>query len=265
MVKNKAQLAYALGAILLLVVLYLGFKTTTSSQRALEKSRALSPKAYDIATFRQEAVKGLTDEELLYIETLEAQLHHAGQDTVKSSLLKQLSGYWFSLQNHLMAGLYAVEVAELDNTAESWSITGTTFAAGLQRKETDARKIAFLREQAVSAFEKAISLEPDVVGHRVNQALCYVEAPEEGQPMKGIQMLMGLAETYPKDPAPLFQLARLAVQTGQYERAKARIDMALELKPGDARLICLAAEIYSALQSEEANAYSAQCAEMIKN
>jgi tetratricopeptide (TPR) repeat protein len=259
-VKIKEQSWYIIGALILLAGLYFGFDIHPSSQKALEKSRALNVQEYDITTYQAEAKKSLKSEDIQYLETLETQLQHAGQDSVEVSLLKQLSGYWYSMNNPVMAGLYAKEVAEKENSGMSWSITGTTFASGLQQELDEKQKI-FLRDQAVDAFEKAISLEPQEVDHRVNQALCYVDMPAAGEPMKGIQMLAGLATSYPESPAPPYHLAKLAVRTGQYERALTRIEQALKLAPDDKRIACLAADIYTALNKlEEASKLADQCA-----
>lgn len=258
--KIKEQAWYIIGAIILLAGLYFGFDIKPSSQKTLEKSRALNAQEYDITSYRAEATKSLKPEDIQYLETLEAQLQHAGQDTVEVSLLKQLSGYWYTMNNPIMAGLYAKEVAEKENSGMSWSITGTTFASGLQQ-DLDEKQKLFLRDQAVEAFEKAISLEPQEVDHRVNQALCYVDMPAAGEPMKGIQMLAGLATSYPESPAPPYHLAKLAVRTGQYERALTRIEQALKLAPEDQRIACLAVDIYTALnRSEDAGKLADQCA-----
>jgi len=245
-VLKKEQLYYTVGAIVLLAVLYFGFDIHPSTHKALEKSRALNTREYDIASYQAEAKKSLKEDEIGYLETLEAQVQHAGQDSARLNILKQLSGYWYKLGNPVMAGLYAREIAEKENSGLSWSIAGTTFASGLQQ-ELDEKQKLFSRDQALEAFENAISLEPAVVDHRVNQALCYIELPEAGQPMKGIQMLAGLATSYPDSPAPPYQLARLAVRTGQYERALTRIEQALKLDPTDSRIACLAIDIYTAL------------------
>ena len=258
--KIKEQAWYIIGAIIILAGLYFGFDINPSSQKALEKSRALNVQEYDITTYQVEAKKSLEAEDIRYLETLETQFQHAGDDTTKISLLKQLSGQWFSLNNPIMAGLYAKEVAEKENTGMSWSITGTTFASGLTQDFDEKQKL-FLRDQAIDAFEKAISLEPGEVDHRINQALCYVEMPAAGEPMKGIQMLAGLATSHPESPAPPYHLARLAVRTGQFERGLARIEKALELAPEDPRVACLAIEIYTALnRPEDAGKLADRCA-----
>ncbi len=258
--KQKQQLYYVIGAIILLAVLYFGFDINPSTQKAIEKSRALNTAEYDIPSFQAEAKKDLKKDEIGYLETLEAQVQHAGQDSAKLNILKQLSGYWFTLGNPVMAGLYAKEIAERENTAMSWSITGTTFASGLPQDLEEKQKL-FARNQALEAFEKAISLEPAEVDHRINQALCYIELPEAGEPMKGIQMLAGLATNYPQSPAPPYHLARLAVRTGQYERALTRIEQAIKLDSTDSRIACLAIDIYTALNKpEEASRLTDRCA-----
>ena len=248
--KYKEQAIYILGALILVAVLYVAFDTKPSTQKALEKSRAFESQEYDIASYQSEAKKSLKEEDIRHLETLEVQVQHAGSDSVKLAILKQLSGQWYALGNPVMAGLYARDVAEAENAAESWSITGTTFASGLQM-DLDEKQKLFARDQALEAFEKAISLAPDNVDYRVNQALCYIELPDQAQPMKGIQMLAGLATSYPQSPVPPYQLARLAVRTGQYERAVTRLEQALALAPQDPKIACLAIEIYTALQRPE--------------
>jgi tetratricopeptide (TPR) repeat protein len=260
-VKHKTQIYFIISAFILLGVLFFGFDIYPSSTKALEKSRALNTQEYDISSYQSEAKAALGEEDLKYLETLEVQAQHAGADSAKINVLKQLSGYWFRLQNPIMAGLYAREIASQEETATSWAITGTTFASGLQQ-DLDEKKKAFLRDEAVDAFEKAISLEPAVIDHRVNQALCYIEFPAANEPMKGIQMLVGLTNNYPESPVPPYQLARLAVKTGQYERGLTRIEQALALDPSNARIACLAIEIYTALnRPDEAKALEGICAE----
>jgi tetratricopeptide (TPR) repeat protein len=250
-VKNKEQILYIAGAILLVLVLYFGFDTKPSSQKVLEKSRALSSREFDISSLEKEAVSGLKPEEKNYLETLESQSANVEVDSVKTRLLKDLSGFWYTQHQPLLAGMYAKEVADIENTADSWSIAGASFAAALQQKDQGEKKLGFARDEAVECFENAISMEPKVVEHRINQALCYIEFPRQDMPMKGIQMLAGLATSFPDSPLPPYQLARLAVQTGQYEKAAERIEQAMKLDPENSRFACLAVEIYTALNQPE--------------
>ena len=259
---GKTQALYLTAALIILAVLYFGFDRRPPETQALETSRAISGANYDIATLEREAGTTLTPAQTETLHGLTAMVRIAGTDSARNEALKQLSALWYSARQPVLAGLYARQVAESENSAASWSITGTTFALALTGAEADDAKRAFARDQAIDAFEKAISLEPAVVEHRINQALCYVEAPPADQPMKGIQMLTGLATTYPESAGPPYQLARLAVRTGQYERARTRIEQALALAPDDPRIACLAIDIYTALNlPEQARALADKCAE----
>jgi tetratricopeptide (TPR) repeat protein len=262
-VKNREQTYYILGALVLLALLFFGFDTKPSSQKTLEKSRVLNAPSFDIEIKKSEAKKNLQADQINNIETLESQIRFAEADSLKTGYLKELSGYWFQLNQPLLAGYYAKQIAEMQQDAQSWSITGTTFASALSREEFAEDDKLIARDQAVEAFENAISLEPNVVEHRVNQALCYIETPDSAQPMKGVQMLAALATKYPESALPPFHLARLAMKTGQIGRAEERIKQAIALDSTNVRIACLASEIYNeAKKPEEARKWQDLCASL---
>ena len=90
------------------------------------------------------------------------------------------------------------------------------------------RQGSIARPKPLSAFEKAISLNPGNVDHKINKALCFVELPDEGNPMQGILQLRELNQKHPDNVNVMVQLARLALKTNQLERAKERLQQALE-------------------------------------
>lgn len=261
--KNREQTFYILGAIVLLALLFFWFDTKPSSQKTLEKSRVLNAPSFDIELKQSEAKKNLQADQLNNIETLESQIRFTEADSVKISFLKELSGYWFQLKQPLIAGHYAKQIAEMQQDATSWSITGTTFASALSNADLEENDKLIARDQAVAAFENAISLEPNVVEHRVNQALCFIETPDPVQPMKGVQMLAALVTKYPESALPPYHLARLAMKTGQIERAEERISQAIALDSTNVRIACLAGEIYKeANKPDEARKWLDLCASM---
>ena len=259
--KNREQTYYILGALVLIALLFFGFDTKPSTQKTLEKSRVLNAPSFDIELLKTEARKNLQADQINSVETLESQIRFAETDSVKLNLLKEISGYWFQLKEPLIAGFYAKQVAEMQQDATSWSIAGTTFASALSNPEIEENDKLKARDQAIAAFESAISLEPEAIEHRVNQALCYIETPDSAQPMKGVQMLAALATKYPGSALPPYHLARLALRTGQIERAEERIEQAITLDSTNVRIACLAGDIYKAAnKSEEANRWLDMCA-----
>ncbi|MEO5906671.1 MAG: hypothetical protein ABIQ11_08095 [Saprospiraceae bacterium] len=132
---KREQSYYVFGAIILLAVMFWGFDTTPSTQKTLEKSRVLSGKSFDIHSLESDARTKLTKENLNHLETLQSQAQFAGADSSGLKFLKDLSAFWFNQGNPILAGAYAKQVAEVEQTATSWSITGTTFALVLSQPD----------------------------------------------------------------------------------------------------------------------------------
>lgn len=238
---TRLQLSIIASAIALFFVLYFGCDTQPKKQQLLEKSRALAAERTDASAMIDEAFASLKPAQRSAVQELTAQAEAAGSDTAQApNLYRQLSGEWYQLGFQAIAGYYAQRVAELVNDDESWSIAGTTYLLCFQQSGDEKSK-SFCLPKAVAAFENAISLAPDNVKHRVNLALCYVESPPQDNPMKGILMLRDLNTRYPGNVAVINQLARLAIKTGQYDRAIERLEEALRLAPDDTNANCLMA------------------------
>ena len=88
----------------------------------------------------------------------------------------------------------------------------------------------------------------------------YIEQPQPDTPMKGIQLLLELNNKNPESVQVLYHLARFGIQTGQNEKAIARIEKGLSIEPDNKKLICLAAKAYRAVNQQEKFAfYDALC------
>lgn len=227
-------------SIVFIAILYVGFNTKPSSFRKVEQSRNVVAQSTNFETLLSEARLQIAGSEANQILGLEQQLDPAAPD---AEILKALSSAWFALGKGAIAGHYAAEVAKLEATAESWSIAGTTFSLALKDAK-DEKLRGYCAENGVAAFEKAISLEPEVLQHRVNLALLYTEQPSSENPMQGILMLVDLNKQHPEDPVILFHLGRLAIQTGQTEKAIERLTKASTLRPAHQETWCLLAKAY---------------------
>lgn len=241
---NRAQWMVIAGALALFALLYWGFDTQPSDQQEVERSRQLQVAATDLSQLLQQAQSKVSTTQWAEAQSLSQKAETAETDSLRLMAWKELSGYWYQLGNPAIAGAYARKVAEQENTPEAWAIAGSTFFQGIGQAEPEQAE-KFCRQQARTCFESAISLDPQKVDYRINLALTYVAAPPEDNPMKGILMLRDLSEAHPDNPAVLFQLGRLAVQTGQWEKARERLEQAVKLDDRFARAWCLLAEVYS--------------------
>lgn len=256
---TKVQFASIISSVILVFVLYFGCERRAPEFRDIEKSRSLNLELVSIENLLQEAKPSLESVDLAQINNYEMLLHDAPSDSIKVEAMKTLSGKWYELGRPAIAGHYAYEIALLDPVEQSWSIAGTTFSICVQRATSQELK-DYCTTKAVNAFENAISVNPDNVDHKINLALAYVENPVTDNPMQGIQMLLQLQENYPENVGVLTNLARLAIKTGQFERALERLSAALALEPDNTIANCLMASTLQALdRNEEAGDYVKKC------
>jgi tetratricopeptide (TPR) repeat protein len=254
---NKSQYIIIGAAIIAFFVMYFGCETKPKNVKDLEKSRSLNMQVTSIQNIILEARKSLKPDQISVIERIQSELD---RDTAnKIETLEMLSSKWYELGFPVISGHYAEEIATKKNTEEAWSIAGTTYSLGLKSVKSEKEK-DFSREKAILSFEKAISLNPSNVNHRINTAICYVEHPPKDNVMAGIMMLRDLNTKYPENVNVLNQLARLALKTNQIDRAFERLNQAIKLEDKNKTTICLLAEAYEA-KGDIANAelYKKQC------
>lgn len=259
---KRSQIALIFTFIILFFVLYFGFDTKPKAQTQLEQSRALNFESTDIRVILSEAKAKLSSRENGIIGLHEMELQQASDDTLRAERFENLAREWYTIGYPEISGYYAEEIAKLRNNASSWGIAGTTFSLCLKNK-TEEKIKSYCKQHAIQAFENAISEDPDNIDHRLNMALLFVESPPSNNPMKGIQMLLGLNEDYPDDVKVLNQLGRLAIQTNQWEKALERLSHALKFEPNNRSTICMIYKVYESLQqNSEAAKFKKRCSEL---
>lgn len=256
---KRAQLIFIGIFIALFCLIYWGLDTKPKNHEQIEKSRALNFESTNINNLLMEAYKDLSKNDNDYIKALELQLSNASSDSLKLNTMEQLSASWFRLGFESIAGHYAESIAKIRNDEDSWSITGTTYAAGIRNAKTEKEK-DFCYKKAVQALENAISLNPNNINHKVNLAICSAEYPPKDNPMKGIMMLLDLDKKHPDSVPVLYQLARFGAQTNQFEKASKRLERVLEINPEHKKSICLLSSIYDQMGlTDKANALMEKC------
>lgn len=259
----RIRVAIIAACSLLFLLIYFGFDTKPRSHRAVEESRAFSFETTGIENIVRDAKFRLTLDTLTIIEELEGKLTEAlGEE--KRSLLEQLSAIWFQSGTYSVAGHYAELIAEESQDEVSWSIAGTTFSPGIKGGFGEKERL-YCFNHAVQAFENAISIDANEVAHRLNLALCYVDMPPSDNPMQGIQMLLELNSKYPENISVLLNLARLSIETGQYDRAINRLEKALSLEPENSSVVCALSRVYRAVNdNNKARQFEARCQDLIR-
>ncbi|MCO6460522.1 MAG: tetratricopeptide repeat protein [Saprospiraceae bacterium] len=246
-------------AVLLFCILYFGFSLVDKKKKKeMDKVRSLTTEATSPEALLKEAKANISHDTLELTDRLE-HFSKEGDTIAMTDNLKRLSGIWYSQKRYGLAGYYAQKVAEIEDTPQAWSITGTSFATGVKTLAEGPER-DFCISRAIKAFEHAISLEPSVTAHRINLASIYVDAPPKDQPMKGIQMLLELNKNEPDNTSVLNLLGQLAIKTGQYDKAVKRLEKSLEINPDNPQTPCLLSMAYEGTgQHEKAHAMAEKC------
>jgi len=262
---NKGQLILISVATVVFAVLYFGFDTKPGIHAEIEKQRASSFTGTSINAILVDAKSNLPSQALASINALEAEVQKSTTDSVKIEAYRQLSGLWYQQNKPAIAGHYAEELAKLRPSEEAWSIAGTTFSICLQREQDEKIK-RFCTEQAIGALEKAVTLNSDNLQHRVNLALVYAENPPKESPMKGVLMLVELNKQHPDNVLVLSQLGRLAIKTGQFDKAIERLSRAFELDSNNNNVACMLVQAYESVgQVAKASEFKQKCKNLIGN
>ncbi|MCK6695710.1 MAG: hypothetical protein L6Q97_26850 [Thermoanaerobaculia bacterium] len=256
---NKAQYLALLAALAVFLALYLGFDTKPPAQKVVERSRSLQGEGTSFESLLDAAKTGLDAGQSAGMLALEQRLEQASSDTAKAGALKQLSAWWYAQGNLPVAGGFAEQVAELENADTAWSVAGATFYLALSNSQ-EANIRQYCGAHAVKAFESAISLNPGRVEHRVNLALVYAENPPPENPMQAVVMLRELEQKYPDNASVYNALGRLAIKTGQWERAVERLEKSWSLDKNNPFTPCLLTKAYQgAGKQDKAAEFAALC------
>jgi tetratricopeptide (TPR) repeat protein len=262
---TRSQIYVLIGAAICFAIFYFGFDNKPKDLAEVEEKRALNAASTDIRVLLKEAKATLSPGQLARVQSFEQAVESSTQQQDKVQNLKLLSGAWFELERADIAGFYAAQLAETLQDETSWSIAGTTYAIGLQRASEEKVK-AFCMENAVAAFENAISINPENLDHQVNLAVCYADFPPQDNPMKGIMMLMDLNKKDPDNVSVLTNLGRLGIKTGQFEKAIGRLEKVVTLNPDYIKAYCLLAEAYEgAGKKAEAEEAASKCKKAAPN
>jgi Tfp pilus assembly protein PilF len=144
-------------------------------------------------------------------------------------LLKLATAYQYLHQPHL-AGYYFRKLAEVGKNAFYYEKAGNAFLNAYKNNiDTNISNNLFIF--AVQSFQKAIDLEPDNISPQLSLATIYIESGAE--PMKGIEILKEIVDKNPNNVEALILLGRFSLQSGQYDKAKERLEKALAVAPNN--------------------------------
>lgn len=129
---------------------------------------------------------------------------------------ESLGKLWQKYKNKPIAAYYFAKSGKLENSEKK-----LTFAAHLQteglKTEQNPNVRQWMAEEAIAAYRQALEINPENDTTRIDLAAIYIEGT--GEIMKGVEQLLAVVKKDPKHIQANIILGRMAVESGQLDKA----------------------------------------------
>lgn len=161
------------------------------------------------------------------IKDLEASLKSSDEDN-KLAVEKKLAQSWDDVNKPAPAAFYYEMVAEKESTFDNWLVTGDRFTEAYQNTQDSLTQPALV-QKASKAYKKAVELNKNSLDAKTGLGMAYVNG--SGNPMEGIQLLLGVVKEDPKNLKANLNLGLFSMKSGQFDKAIERFKTVIAQKP----------------------------------
>lgn len=213
---NKTQLVVVAACVVLGVSIFVFGKKTVLSQDTLSPEAVVANSGMDETAVLDIAQSGLKPEETDKLKPILAALDTIEQPAQKAGMLRSIAAFWDTKGQYAAAAIYHLKAADLLKEAPLYMLAGSRFQAAAEMAN-DTLLRNFMFRKAVVAMENASSISPDDLDIKADLANVFVLSSP--QPMQGIQRLLDIVKQEPKHLRANVHLARLAITSGQNDKA----------------------------------------------
>jgi tetratricopeptide (TPR) repeat protein len=175
------------------------------------------------------------------IATLEKSISALPDSTAMAPKITELAKAWQQHKQLPVAAYYYAKAAKLENSEKKLNFAGQFFL-DLMRNATSAEVQAWEAQEAIACLSRSLEINPSNDTVKMALAAGYVEGTSE--PMQGIQLLLGITRERPDDIPANLMLGKMAIQSGQYDKAVARFETVLKNEPENTEATYFLAEAY---------------------
>ena len=223
---QKGQIALGVGALILVLALYFAGKTTSKK----EVSKPISAVSFSLEQYESQQIAKLLPAEKTQFSDITSAINAAKPaDTATTKrLYLQASEFWKNIGNISLGAYYFSKFADVEATKTAYADAGDVLI-NAYKNGTDSVISNNLITFALHSYENAVQKDSNDVELKIKLAEVYVQGSQE--PMKGIGILRDLSEKLPNNIPVLLALGRLSIQSGQYDKAKERLQKVMQLEP----------------------------------
>ena len=223
---QKGQIVLGVGTLILALALYFGGKTVSKK----ENSTATKAESYSFEQYEEQQIAKLLAAEKSQLTTISDAIKatkSADTATLKKLYLEK-STFWKNLNNPALGSYYFYQFATIESSKTAMENAGDVLVSAYKSTE-DSVILNNLITFALRSYEAAVQKDGNDVELKIKLADAYVQGSQE--PMKGIGILRKLEDSLPGNVPVLLALGRLSIQSGQFDKAKERLQKILQLEP----------------------------------
>jgi len=200
-----------------------------------------TPEALPVDSVMAKYKEQLSPEVKDSLKLLESKLGATHNNGEIKAISLQLEAIWKGNHVPAMEAFYDAKIAKLENSEKNLIFAGSSF---LQLMENEALPSIQMWEavEAADCLEKALKKNPDNEETQLKLATAYLEGT--GEPMKGVQILLGVVNKKPKDIPANLLLGRMSVRSGQMDKAMGRFQTVLDQDPDNTEALYFMAQVY---------------------
>ncbi len=189
----------------------------------------------------QSARQAVTVHALEQIATVEKEIASAADSPAMVPAFTRIARIWQEHKQFPVAAYYYAKAAKLENSEKSLNFAGQFFLQLVQHTHSHDMQV-WVAQQAIDCFRQSLLVNPDNDTTKLALAAGYIEGTHET--MEGVQVLLGITREKPAHIPANLMLGRLAVQSGQYDKAIERFETILSQEPGNTEALYFMAEAY---------------------
>jgi tetratricopeptide (TPR) repeat protein len=182
------------------------------------------------------------------ISTLENEFKTADGNK-KITLAASLAKKWDAVDQPVPSALYLEIVAQQEKTLDSWLAAGEKLMKAFDNSR-DSTLLQPLLQKANASYSAAVALDSTNLEAKTGLGITIVNGM--GMPMQGIAMLMDVVKKDPKNLKANMSLGIFAIKSGQFDKAIARFNDIIAIKPSPDAYFYLATAYESLGKNKEA-------------
>lgn len=252
---RKIHYISIVAALALIAVLYWGVNTKpiqdpkdAKPATAQNTGGGAAPTSASFDSIKHASIQLLPTHAVEEINTLEEKAAATQDNAQKANIYGSIAKLWQEHKQMPVAAYYYAEEGKLESSEKKLNFAGQLFLS-LMHNLQDPSMQMWAAEQGINCLERSLEINPDNDTTKIALASGYVDGT--AQPMKGIQLLLGITREEPDNVAANLMLGKMSIRSAQYQKALGRFETVLKKEPNNTEAMYMLAVVYKELGNKE--------------